>query len=150
MKRRDESAAVGDRALIAGSGAAVIVLRLLPRTFKAELVRKGISGEALDAALEAVDALQQAAVAWREDEVISPEGNGEGQTDPSPPESVAWISTQEAAQIFTVSPRRVRQLSEEGMLDPRLTASGALEFSLQEVLDLRRQRLEKIDDNASH
>ena len=140
------SGAVGDRAVISGEAAAILLEHLLPANAKSELIHRGIVGEQLDAAITAVIVLREAADFWLQS-AISANGNAEGLSVQRAPESAVWITSGEAAEILQLTDRRVRQLGDEGILDSR-ERGGYRQFRVSEVLALRRRRKEA-DERAA-
>lgn len=134
---------------MSGIGAALVLHKLLPADPRRELIHQGITGERLLVALEAVEALREAAVTWQRETVASAGGNGEGQGKPEATESGPWITTSEAAQILDVTTRRVRQLAEEGALSVVNREGGHLRLRTDQVLALHRRRSEVVGRASS-
>jgi len=129
------SAAVGEVAVLDGMSA-LLLLRALGDWRRA--VPPGSSLEVVAAVEEAADALRDAGAAWLAGQAarLPAGGSGEGHGKSRASESAAWFSTRETAEVLGVTPRRVRQLRDEGLLSASME-SGRLVFEVRQVLALR-------------
>ena len=111
------SGVIGEHAVIAGLPAALLSRMLAD--WRRQLP-PGVRPEQVRAVEEAVGALRVAAsehITAAQRERLPAGGNGEGHAAGGSPESQPWMTTKDAAALLGTSPRRVRQLGEEGTLD---------------------------------
>ena len=141
------SAVAGDRASVSGVGAALLVHKLLPPNPKRELLHAGLSGGRLQAAMEAVEALRDAAAAWQGEHLALPSESPKADRKLGAAESTTWISSSDASKVLGVTPQAVGQMAKRGELGVVVKEGGRLRLDLKQVqaLALHRRKTERTE-----